>query len=339
MPTIDADAHVHETEKTWDYMEGSDQRFKPLVVSSNNDQRSFWMIDGKIFGKGGNVNKEIPAAVREMRDIESRLKHMDELDIDVQVLYPSLFLKPLTSKPEVEAAIFRGYNRWMADVWKKSENRLRWAAMVPLMSIDKSIEEARFAKDNGGCGLFFRGLPVGNKLLSDPYYYPIYEEAAKLNLPVCIHASTGDFEWTEIFNNESGFAKFKLAPLSAFHSILNDGVPAKFPTLRFGFIEIRAQWIPYAIVDIRKRFEQKGKPLAKDALRENRLFVACQTDDDLPYVLKYSGEDNIVIGSDYGHADTSSEIEALRRLKDEGEVKPEVIDKILYANAKALYGL
>ncbi len=92
-------------------------------------------------------------------------------------------------------------------------------------------------------------------------------------------------------------------------------------------------------MDIRKRFEQKGKPLAKDALRKNRLFVACQTDDDLPYVLKYSGEDNIVIGSDYGHADTSSEIEALRRLKDEGEVKPEVIDKILYANAKALYGL
>ncbi len=339
MPTIDADAHVHETEKTWEYMEGSDARFRPVVVSANNGQRTFWMIDGKIFGKGGNVNKEIPAAVREMRDIESRLKHMDELDIDVQVLYPSLFLKPLTSKPEVEAAIFRGYNRWMADVWRKSENRLRWAAMVPLMSIDKSIEEARFAKDNGGCGLFFRGLPVGNKILSDPYYYPLYEEAAKLNLPVCVHASTGDFDWTELFNNEGGFAKFKLAPLSAFHSILNDGVPAKFPTLRFGFIEIRAQWIPYAIVDIRKRFEQKGKPLAKDALRENRLFVACQTDDDLPYVLKYSGEDNIVIGSDYGHADTSSEIEALRRLKDEGEVKPEVIDKILYANAKALYGL
>ncbi len=339
MPTIDADAHVHETEQTWEYMEGSDARYRPVVVSSNNERRTFWMIDGRIFGRGGNVNKEIPPAVREMRDIESRLKHMDELDIDVQVLYPSLFLKPLTDKPEVEAAIFKGYNRWMADVWRKSENRLRWVSMVPLMSIDESIEEARFAKDNGGCGLFFRGLPVGNKLLSDPYYYTLYEEAARLSLPICIHASTGDFEWVELFNDESGFAKFKLAPLSAFHSILNDGVPSKFPTLRFGFIEIRAQWVPYAIVDIRKRFEQKGKPLAKEALRDNRLFVACQTDDDLPYVLKYAGEDNIVIGSDYGHADTSSEIEALRRLKDEGEVKPEVIDKILYANAKALYGI
>jgi predicted TIM-barrel fold metal-dependent hydrolase len=61
--------------------------------------------------------------------------------------------------------------------------------------------------------------------------------------------------------------------------------------------------------------------------------------NDLPYVLKYSGEDNIVIGSDYGHNDTSSEIEALRLLKKKGEIEPRIIDKILYDNAKALYGI
>jgi predicted TIM-barrel fold metal-dependent hydrolase len=67
--------------------------------------------------------------------------------------------------------------------------------------------------------------------------------------------------------------------------------------------------------------------------------VACQTDDDLPYILKYSGENNIVIGTDYGHNDTSSEIEALKRIRREGEVSSEVIDKILFDNPKALYNL
>ena len=67
--------------------------------------------------------------------------------------------------------------------------------------------------------------------------------------------------------------------------------------------------------------------------------MTCQTDDDLPQVLKYSGEDNIIIGSDYGHNDTSSEIEALRTIKTKGEVEPRIIDKILYDNAKALYGI
>ena len=56
-------------------------------------------------------------------------------------------------------------------------------------------------------------------------------------------------------------------------------------------------------------------------------------------MLKYAGEDNIVIGTDYGHQDQSSEIEALRIIRDRGDVAPEVVDKILGANAIALYGL
>ena len=88
-----------------------------------------------------------------------------------------------------------------------------------------------------------------------------------------------------------------------------------------------------------RRFERSDRGGVQNIIRDNRVYVACQTDDDLPYVLKYSGEDNIVIGSDYGHADTSAEIEALRKFKAMGEVEPRVIDKILYDNAKALYGL
>jgi predicted TIM-barrel fold metal-dependent hydrolase len=112
-----------------------------------------------------------------------------------------------------------------------------------------------------------------------------------------------------------------------------------FPKLRFGFIEVRAQWLPYVYHELARRADTSAKPIGKDWMRENRLSVACQTDDDLPYVLKYSGEDNIVIGSDYGHADTSSEIEALRNLEQNGELKPAVIDKILSDNTKTLYNL
>jgi predicted TIM-barrel fold metal-dependent hydrolase len=46
-----------------------------------------------------------------------------------------------------------------------------------------------------------------------------------------------------------------------------------------------------------------------------------------------------VIGSDYGHADTASELEALRTLKQRGEVDAGVINKILDDNPRALYGL
>jgi len=337
MPTIDADTHVIETERTWEHMEGDEAKFRPVLVSMESG-RKFWLIDGKIFSRGVNVNPDIPSGVREMRDIQARLKHMDELEIDVQVLYPSLFLRPLTASAEVEAALCRSYNRWVSELCAETQGRLRWVAAVPLLSMDAALAEVRLAKDRGACALFMRGI-MSDKILSDPYFYPLYDEAQKLNLAICIHASTGGFQWVELFERESGFAKFKLAVVSAFHALVHDGIPDKFPKLRFGFIEVRAQWLPYVYHELAKRFEKSGKPLGKGWMRESRLYVACQTDDDLPYVLKYSGEDNLVIGSDYGHADTSSEIEALRNLKNKGELKPDVIDKILYENPKALYDI
>jgi len=49
--------------------------------------------------------------------------------------------------------------------------------------------------------------------------------------------------------------------------------------------------------------------------------------------------DNLVIGTDYGHADNAAEIEALRKLRHEGKVSGRVIDKILDDNPRAFYGL
>ncbi|HWP56807.1 MAG TPA: amidohydrolase family protein [Candidatus Acidoferrales bacterium] len=337
MPTIDADAHVIETERTWEYMEGSESQFKPAVVRMDSG-RQFWLIGGRVFSRGVNVNLEIPAAVREMRDIEARLRHMDELEIDVQVLYPSLFLRALTLRPEIDVALSRSYNRWVADLCSRAKGRLRWVAVVPLLDMRAALAEASFAVQHGACGLFMRGI-MNDKILSDPYFYPLYEKATELNVAVCVHASSAGFQWVELFERESGFAKFKLAVLTAFHALVHDGLPSIFPGLRFGFIEVRAQWVPYVYHELARRAEKRAKAIDKNWMRENRLYVACQTDDDLPYVLKYAGEDNLVIGSDYGHADTSSEIEALRNLKKRGDLEPEVIDRILYDNPKTLYNL
>ncbi len=339
--TIDADAHVIETERTWDYMEGRDSKFQPLTVTATSGPDSgkrFWVIDGKIVPRDGNIGKDVPEASREMLDIESRLRHMDKLEVEVQVLYPSIFLRPLTARPEVELALCRSYNRWLSDIWRKGEGRLRWAAVLPLLCIDHALAEARFAKQNGACALYVRGV-MEDRLLSDAYFYPLYEEATQLDLPVCIHASTGSFAWNEIFEQEIGFAKFKLPVVSTFHTLVYDGVPERFPMLRFGFIEVSAQWIPYVIHDLARRFERKGKRLASDFMRAERLYVACQTDDDLASILRYSGEDNIVIGSDYGHADTATEIDALRRLRLKGEIGEQAIHKILDENPRRLYGL
>ena len=340
MVVIDSDAHVVETERTWEYMEEGDGAFKPeVVVPKAGGDREFWMIEGRTFAKNTNIGRDTPDEAREMSDIAARLAHMDELGVDVHVLYPTIFLRPLTRRPDAEVALCRSYNRWLADIWRKGGGRLRWVVLPPVWSLDKAIEEINFGKEHGACGVYMRAVE-GDRRISDPYFYPLYQEAARLDLPICIHASSGNFGMYDLYGTDSGFAQFKLTVVGAFHDLLMKGTPEKFPDLRWAFIEVSSQWVPYALNDMELRFQRQSRNwLGPDMLRENRMYVACQTADDIAYVLEHVGDENIVIGTDYGHNDTSSELLALRKLREDGKIDPATVDKFLDRNAKALYGL
>jgi hypothetical protein len=72
----------------------------------------------------------------------------------------------------------------------------------------------------------------------------------------------------------------------------------------------------------------EGKQARPDVLTgSEQLFVACQTDDDLPYVLKYAGENCLMIGSTMATPMNASELLALA-LKESSDIDPKVIDKI-----------
>jgi microsomal dipeptidase-like Zn-dependent dipeptidase len=88
-----------------------------------------------------------------------------------------------------------------------------------------------------------------------------------------------------------------------------------------------------------KRFRIKGKELSRDFLKQDRIFVACETTDDIPYIVSKLGEDNIVIGSDYAHADSATELMALHNLSADPRLTPALARKIVSDNAIALYGL
>jgi predicted TIM-barrel fold metal-dependent hydrolase len=285
-----------------------------------------------------NVGRELPVAAREMSDVAVRIKHMDELGIDCQVIYPTFFITPISRRPDIDLAVSRSYNRWMAEIVGKEPSRFRWVLVPPLQNFEHLTAELKFGKENGACGIYMRGLEA-ERMLSDPYFYPLYEQASALDLPICVHSANGAFTTYDFFADDPGFSKFKLAVIGAFHALVFHGIPQRFPKLRIGIIEVSAQWISYAVHDLRRRFARRGKSFPKDVLQENRIYVTCQTDDDLEDVLKYSGEDNLVIGTDYGHADNAAEIEALRKLRNEGRLPGRVIDKILQDNPRALYGL
>lgn len=360
MPVIDADTHVDETDETWNYLEGDEERFRPITVSQTVPGGSstlpkgysrYWLIDGQLRIRRIRDDRRTGTvqATRELQDIEGRLEQMDALGVDVQVIYPTLFLMQVSGRPDVETALCKSYNRWMAEKWRQGRGRLRWVAPLPLLSMDVALEELNFARENGACGVLKKGRECDNRLASDPYFFPLYEEASRLALPICIHLGTGDPELREAApDGIAGMLSLTLPVVDAFHVLTIRDVPKRFPNLRFGFVEATASWLPYVLTELRRG--QKRRPnswmkafeLSQDLLRENRFYVTCDTFDDLAQMIRLAGDDNFIIGSDYGHADMSAEIDALGILKKQAPeqgVSQQSVSKILDQNARTFYGL
>jgi uncharacterized protein len=365
MPVIDADTHVDETEDTWEFLQPDELALKPATQTPENPDPSrpasrYWLIDGKRQLRFIRSDKTTGTTVqaRELMDVQARLRQMDELEVDVQVMYPTLFLTEFTEKPEIELALRRSYNRWLASRSDASAGRLRWVCLPPTMNMDKAIDELRFAKDHGACGVVKKGDREAGKWVNDPYFFPLYEEAQKLDMPLCFHLGSGTPDYSPAREFSSGrYLRTRLPVLHGFHSLLVHGVPAQFPTLRFGFVEVGASWVPAVVYDVQRTLRHAKETagsgsnisvanapgeLGSDAVRQNRMYITCHSDEDLPYLIKNIGEDNLMMGSDYTHSDPGSEWDFRRSLQtraDRGEIPQSAVSKITYDNAKALYGL
>jgi predicted TIM-barrel fold metal-dependent hydrolase len=365
MPTtIDADTHIDETEDTWEYMRPGEEAFKPIVgYPSNPDPNRplprYWMIDGERQPRLARDDERTRTTVeaRELLDVKVRLRDMDSLDVQTHVIYPTMFLIQPTSRADIDLAIKRSYNRWLGDRCAQSGGRLRWMCLPPVMTMDETLEELRWAKDHGAVGVFKKGNDEAGRSLGDPYFYPLWKQANELELAVGIHTGSGIPNSREA---RGGRARVPNASLpDAFSTVVMNKLPQQFPKIRWGFIEAASGWIPHELYKMNRRLNRLGQNLRseglltreelpagfemqRDAMREFNLFVTVLVDEDLPYILKFAGEDNLVVGSDYTHADQSMERhfqDELRARVAKGELTPTSVDKMLYDNPKRLYGL
>ena len=355
---IDADAHVVETLRTWEYMDESMALLRPnLLFSQESPPKRYWQVDGKIRGlqpqslsemeleersRKSGKNIVTPQAAREMDDVGLRLKDMDRLGIDVQVLHNTLWIEQVTERPDIERAMCHSWNRWLGDIWQQGQGRLRWSCVPPWMSLDAAVEEMQWSKEHGAVAVTMRPIE-GNRTMIDPYFYPILEEAVRLDMAIVVHIANANPGIVDVMRSPydpgTAFGPFRIPTVASCHALIMSEIPQKFPTLRWGFIEASAGWVPWVITEAKNRYNGAARPFPDNVLKEYNIYVTCQTDDDIPYILECAGDDNIVIGTDYGHFDPSSEVDAISVFKEMGGISETAMRKILSDNPKALYGL
>jgi len=362
-PRIDADAHVVETEHTWDYMEPSESKYRPVQVApiDNPRGRAQWMIEGELRGPGSRPPARswgisVRPRAPELEDVEARLQHMDEIGTDVQVMHNTLFGSSSMGKfrPEVELALYRSWNRWVADATRESQGRLRWSALLPVQTTDEAVREMEWAVQHGACAVFMPPIGVFG-LLTNPEYYPVYEAAERLNVPITVHVGNADRTLADMFRpgrvpGASPFTTVKIFVIACCHAVLNSSIQSTFPRLRWGFLEAGAGWVPHVVHDLAARSaygadsgeSTRAANLGPNVLADSRVYAAYETYEDLDYILRYAGEDNLVIATDYGHTGQTAVTDALVQLTERGnrgDVDPAVVDKILRKNPATLFGL
>jgi predicted TIM-barrel fold metal-dependent hydrolase len=356
---IDADAHVEESEPMFECLDEEFYPRRPLAIPLARDTiyakyNAVWLIDGetypKLVGKGGTIFrtptlmeaaslKRESIGAQELTDVRARLKDMDKVGIDIQVVFPSLFLTTTTEDLKLETALVSAYNSFLGDCYTNSKERIRFAALVPIRDIDASIKEIGRAAKIGAAAVMLHGM-AWDKLLGDESLFPFYQAVADLNLPVCVHLGWGCPALTRIFDATTNFYSAILPVVMGFNSIMTSAAFEKIAKLRFAFLEAGAAWLPFMIKQVRR--DNLRRKLAKDPIeyfQTGRVFVSCEPDEDINGITELIGEDSYVLGSDYPHGDPSRQEDMVAEFRSRPDLSPRLVEKMLSDNPRKLYGI
>lgn len=361
---VDADAHQMESSGMWrEYIEPEFRDDAPAL--GELDGRRTLLVEGETLVAEDKYPFSTPEfhavmgrAMQRFKRLReagfgaaARLLDMDELGVDVQILYPTVggqLLGRTFRSPDLLAACCRAYNDWSRTYCEESPTRLRWAAMLPLQAPDLAVEEARRASANGCVGYYVRPNPVSERNLYHADYNALWGEIEGTGKPICIHdsgsprlPSFGDRMETHVTGH---ILAHPFEAMAAMAGLIWNGVFRAHPKLTVVHVEADAGWLPYWLQRMEQHWEYSGSAEHPELDRRptdyflSNVYVAARGDEmTLPSVVELVGDDNLVFNTDYPHPDGTFPWGFDRF--DEQPISRDTRRKILGANAARAFGL
>lgn len=360
---IDCDGHVAEPFELYsDYIDPEFRARAPRRVDINGQRRvmvdgaeypNFVKYGGRPLGMADEVTIPRPVQKKEISEggvnPHVRIPDMDKEGIDIAVLFPSgAGSMCAVQTPDLEAALYRAYNRWMADYCAPYVARLKANIMVSMRDAARAVEEIkRIGQEPWVAGIMFSGH-MDDFNLDHPRLNPIYDIAQDYDLPICIHAGAGRPPYA-IGTNESGSNLFMMHSMAhpfeqmrAMAAIFGGGVLDRYPRLRVGFIESGIGWVPSWVDRLAEHQHNLPehvpymKRTPQEYLHSGQVFVSCLPEESsIEMVVNELGDDFVVFASDYPHWDCGYPL-TVERIKQR-KISEESKKRIFYNNAVKLH--
>jgi uncharacterized protein len=376
---FDSDAHGSLSPAMWETLpqEYVARRPRPVDISDAGGLGNYtagWYIEGRLephpFGPGAQqantprlILKEYGADMaREvcspgsisLADIPARLRDLDRMGFDAQMLFPSTLYAHMTADPGFEAALFRAYNRYIGSQCRQAPQRLKWAGLLPLRDQRQAIEAIDEMQRLGARAAVVFGT-AGERLLSDRSFLPVWDEFALAKLPLCVHMGMSYPPLAELGRSiyDGHIIGMSLPAQLAFMAIVGHRMLDRYADLKVAFLEFGAEWIFYMVSRMdhylpldrgahvwgmsMPNAENLPRRSVQEYVKSGRIFIAAEADDKLlDKLFELLGEEQILFSSDFPHGEgrENAALEILDR-KDLAESQKR---KLLYDNTVRFFG-
>ena len=353
VPIVDLDVHVHESpgllapycEQPWR---------AGLEWLANNVTARY--LDIPNFGgtllqtwpplpQASPVRRMVARTPKEMR------RDLSEIGIDVGVLFPDYLLyHAMIEDVDYATALARAYNRWLVEEWLSDDRGLVGAVVAPHQDPIVGADEVRKYAGTQRVRCVYLPTSCVDPLYGHRRYDPLYDAAQECGFPVVLHSVTAlhpvfPFNvhgFTTLLGKHAVTHVFSL--VANLVSMLETGVPARFPKLKIAFTEGGIGWVPWIMMRLDKEYMERRRevPLLKKLPSEyiRQMYFATQPIEESTHMaataklIEVIGDERIVFASDWPHHDFDHPDKVLGiPLSDESH------RKIMGLNALALLNL
>lgn len=352
MQVVDLDSHIAPKDQ-WDGVPEEFARFRPLQIF---DRLGRTVLVNPARSQGDARPTVSGAATFELKkppsmgwfDPDIRLRDLDQLGVDMQMLNPNLSPFAYEIEPKLAAALCRSSNQSIAAIVKKHPDRFLLSAILPTQDVGASLDEARRCLDLG-CHAFVLKTSQGGKNFDHHDFWPIYDLAERENMGIILHPTSLDLGCVA----QPGRLRMPWAQTAAFLaeylvslcSLIFGGVMDSYPKLRFCFQEAGATWIPWFLDRLDNTYDsdeaaRRSAKLPAEYFESNFFFTVVPTERALGYQCAEVSSRNLTLGTDYPHTDITGRFKAgaafvntKELLLQREDLSQEAKENIAYKNA------